>query len=65
MKIGYYPNINIKNNVVYFLEEYAKKRPNQIAFYFLPKNALQSSKFNHDSITYEDFNNKVKSFQLP
>ncbi len=61
MKIGYYPNINIKNNVVYFLEEYAKKRPNQIAFYFLPKNALQSGKFNHDSITYEDFNNKVKS----
>src|SRR3990167_3228334 len=61
MKIGYYPNINIKNNVVYFLEEYAKKRPSQIAFYFLPKNALQSGRFNHDSITYEDFNNKAKN----
>lgn len=59
MKIGYYPSKNIKNNVVCFLEEHAKKQPNKIAFYSTSKNALQSGNFDHASITYADLNSKV------
>lgn len=62
MKIGYYPRKHIRNNVVYFLEEHATKQPDKVAFYFLPEGALQSGSFNHEFITYGDFNRKVGSF---
>jgi acyl-CoA synthetase (AMP-forming)/AMP-acid ligase II len=61
MKIGYYQGENKKNNVVSFLEEHAEQQPNKVAFYFLPKESIQSGEFNHDSITYGDFNDKVRS----
>ena len=61
MKIGYYQGKNKKNNVVSFLEEHAEQQPDKVAFYFLPKESTQSGEFNHDSITYGDFNDKVCS----
>jgi len=48
MKIGYYPEKHIRNNVSFFLEEHARKQPDKVAFYF-----------NHEFITYGDFNGKV------
>jgi len=59
MKIGYYQGKNKRNNVVSFLEEHAKQQPNKVAFYYLPKESTQLGEFNHDSITYGDFNDKV------
>ena len=59
MKIGYYQGENKKNNVVSFLEEHAEQQPDKVAFYFLPKESIQSGEFNHDSITYGDFNDKI------
>ena len=59
MKIGYYQGKNKRNNVVSFLEEHAERQPDKVAFYFLPKESTHSGKFNHDTITYGDFNDKV------
>lgn len=61
MKIGHHQGKNKKNNVVSFLEEHAEQQPDKVAFYYLPKESTQSGVFNHDSITYNDFNNKVSS----
>lgn len=62
MRIGYYPQKNIKNNVSFFLEEHAKKQPDKVAFYFLSEDALRSGSFEHDSMAYGSFNKKVGSF---
>ena len=59
MSIGYYPKQHIKNNVTFFLEEQAKKQPDKVAFYFLPEDSLLSGNFDHDSLTYDNFNKKV------
>lgn len=59
MKIGYYSGKNIKNNVVFFLEEYAKRQPDKVAFYFPAKKPLQNGGLSHNSITYADFNDMV------
>lgn len=59
MKIGYYSGKNIKNNVVFFLEEHARKQPDKVAFYFPAKKSLQNGDLSHSSITYADFNDMV------
>ena len=62
MRIGYFPQKHTKNNVSFFLEEHAQKQPHKIAFYFLPSGVPVDKNVRHNSITYQDFNYKVRIF---
>jgi len=57
MKIGYYKNKSIKNNVCYFLEQKAHNKPNKIAFYYSSNNETRELKYK--KITYQKINDKA------
>ncbi|MFW5884774.1 MAG: AMP-binding protein [Patescibacteria group bacterium] len=60
MKIGYYPNKDVRNNVSAFVQNHAKECSQKIAFYYKLK--AEENKNSLRCVNYGDFYEMVKAF---
>ncbi len=62
MKIGYFPDKHIGNNVTSFLQEHATNQPDRVALYYPSKKLFDGDTIVHDRITYSQLNQSGASF---